>query len=1281
MKYLKRIVLSFLGLVVVLFIAANLLLAFKAKELLQRVVAEASNDTYRLESSKVNFFFINPGISADSVRIVPANAGPRQATISFARVEIRINSILALLFRKQLVVRKIEFVSPDITVYARQRSGIEKKGIAQTIHEVQSKLLQVLHSLNVTNFNLSDGALTLYTADTVANTYLGVNHINLVLQDIELSQSPESKRLLSNVDGYLQLNNPKIHLPSENSAVEIGQLKADLSTRSLYIDSLKLVTGLEKNDPQKVKLSSLDLIGFNWDKFLSTGIIELDSLIVNHGEADINLQKSKSAENSDRAKTYQGSSFVIHHTFISDISYNLESVRKSGSESISLYMQLKGDSLRLENLSIIHGRSPAFDVDQLNVSITRLQERDAKNRQHISLAGLTIDNHNLVMRKYLLETDKANANRNYFRISIPKFELNNYSLEELLQRQLAATSMTLYQPDIMVDIRQIKPKEETAKRDINESITGVMQSVSKKVKLGEIAIKDGDFVLLPTLDPKDQVKLTGLSMIIDAAKLPAVRSAMDLVHAIKTLNTTGFTVVGKGIKLEVQDMQLRNNPRGIYFGTIKGEFGEGRIVDLKGVTVYNRNLAFDPTQEGGLHLSDLLVDSGVVTVKKEVHHKKGDKPKTAAPAIMVDNLDLNNIKFKLNDSNQVGVSASLNISAADFAFRDNKAYWESLNITASKADATIDKTSFGAASMTIDQPGRISIFSPNGHTIFAGGKMDFEAEALQMQVGIQSSAISSLKVESITLVKPYLQLQLTKQAKTLPPAASKADQSFSDISLDRLELIQPAIEFSMKDSSGTLVQKHKTYTGTFILEQLKTLDAKGKPLITAARASYQTDSANLQANGKSLHPSALGIGASRFAFNPNSKVLQFHIDSAYIKNISQTIIGKKEDTVDLSISDLGIRDYPFNLKDSVEWRKLIHAVRWWSNGVNVAYKTPRQIIKASQVYAYGNKTISFGLDSFSITNRKSREEVWAATPYEKGYETISGGCIKASGIQLAFPEKKPQVSVEKLISSDLHFTTAKDKTKLEDTVDYRPLLTQTLLKIPIPMFIDSLLLQNAKVYAHEISKKTKKETSIYFTEINGYLQNVKNLNIKPEDTLDMRVRARFYGTDVVRLHFRQSYYDTLQEFWMRVRMSHFEMPEMNKLLVPLMGLNIHSGTVDSLLLVARGNDYFAYGTMDMRYHNLRARLLKTEDTKGKVWVSMANFLTGIFLRKHDNGRTDLLFKERIRKRSIFNFWGKIALEGLLTNLGVKRDKKERKQFEKTVKAFDLSENYWQDDDN
>jgi hypothetical protein len=103
--------------------------------------------------------------------------------------------------------------------------------------------------------------------------------------------------------------------------------------------------------------------------------------------------------------------------------------------------------------------------------------------------------------------------------------------------------------------------------------------------------------------------------------------------------------------------------------------------------------------------------------------------------------------------------------------------------------------------------------------------------------------------------------------------------------------------------------------------------------------------------------------------------------------------------------------------------------------------------------------------------------------------------------------------------------------------------------------------------------------------------------------------------------------------------------------------------------------------MDLRYHDLHAKIAKTEDTKGKLLIGIENFFVDLLLRNHDNGRTNLLFKERLRKRGIFNFWAKIGLEGLLSNLGIKWDKKEQKQFEESIEKYNLPEKYWDDIDD
>ena len=71
-----------------------------------------------------------------------------------------------------------------------------------------------------------------------------------------------------------------------------------------------------------------------------------------------------------------------------------------------------------------------------------------------------------------------------------------------------------------------------------------------------------------------------------------------------------------------------------------------------------------------------------------------------------------------------------------------------------------------------------------------------------------------------------------------------------------------------------------------------------------------------------------------------------------------------------------------------------------------------------------------------------------------------------------------------------------------------------------------------------------------------------------------------------------------------------------------------------------------------------------------------NWLVNQFIRSSDEGKTNLLFRRRNRKRGQFNFWGKIAMQGLLSDIGLKRDDAERKAFEKTVRKMDLPANYW-----
>lgn len=1283
MKIFYKGVLFFIALIGLSALIGHYYLTHNAKKLLQKVVSEVSKDTYRLEAGSVDFFYKNAGVRAEKIRLVPLAKNQKQATLSLERVEIRLHSLFHLLVNRKLEVKTIEIIQPDLTTYAKKESGSAKKGIAETIYDIQLKLFEIIDVLKVEKLFISDAALKIFSADLAEGSFLALNHITLKLDDIQILPSTNAATPQINLDGTLTLLNPAIHLPDTNIAAKLGKLQASISNRSLAIDELDFAFAAADNHTQKLTLSSIRINQFNWDRYVKEGVIELDTVLVNKGITNIFISPVKNQNTDDtliQKKVYQGTSVMIHHTIISDVVYNLNKTNIKKGKEREITLKLQGDNLHFKDFSLINGREPAFDVEKLEIALRNVKEDDNEGKMRFSLGALSLDSNKLVLKNYLLETNAADKNKNYLRVAIPELRLENYSLEELFQKRLAATSILLTDPDITFDIRQKKVKDSTntKKKNLDAVFADLMESVSSKVALQEIAIENGNFTLLPTLSPEDKININGLSVVFDASKFPQIKDAHDFIHAITRLDSKGFVLKGKNMELAIENMELLKIPRGIYFGSVSGNFGKGKNIDLKGVTILINDSISNYRRTNDFHASAVLVESGMVSldlIKKD----NTQKPAANTPSFLIDTLELKNMVFSMQQGKSTGVSAALDIGASDLVFRDKEFYWTTLGVNAANTDAAFGNITFKAGSMEIIQPGTVQIRNAAGSKSSPQSSVDFSTEALNIKLGLYSTHWPSLKVDDIEMTKPKLQIALKQQVKT-KQAVSKAGKSFKkDISLKRLLMTEPSVDLTIADTDGKQISWHKVYTGTFILNDIHTFN---QPEIFVGSMLYKTTNPKSEIRGLAIHPSAIEINLSQVRYNTISKHYSLHVDKAQVENITHTIYGKKQDTIQLKAGEIGLGNFDYAKGDSIMVDKILYHSNWWLKDANVQFRTPKKSISAWKIHAAGSPSVSLALDSFAIINQLSKEATWQLTPYEKGYETITGGKLLLSDIRVQMADKKPLVEAAKMHSDNLHFTTSKDKTKLEDTVNYRPLLTQMFARMPIKLKIDSLLLNNGRVDAHEISKKTGKETHIFFSEINGYVKNVKTWDVQENDTLDTRVRARFFGTDPLRLHFKQSYDDTLQGFWMRARMSHFNMPEMNKLLTPLMGLKIESGTIDSLLLVANGNDYFAYGTMDLRYHNLHAKILKTADSKGKFLISIENFFAGLLLRKHDNGRTNLLFKERLRKKSIFNFWAKIGLEGLLTNLGVKSDKKERKQFEKTVEKFNLPEKYWEDiDDN
>ena len=69
---------------------------------------------------------------------------------------------------------------------------------------------------------------------------------------------------------------------------------------------------------------------------------------------------------------------------------------------------------------------------------------------------------------------------------------------------------------------------------------------------------------------------------------------------------------------------------------------------------------------------------------------------------------------------------------------------------------------------------------------------------------------------------------------------------------------------------------------------------------------------------------------------------------------------------------------------------------------------------------------------------------------------------------------------------------------------------------------------------------------------------------------------------------------------------------------------------------------------------------------------IASFLVNTFvIRKNNKGRTGIVYFERIKDRSFFHYIVKMTFSGMITSIGVKKNKKFLRQYKRELKERNL----------
>lgn len=224
--------------------------------------------------------------------------------------------------------------------------------------------------------------------------------------------------------------------------------------------------------------------------------------------------------------------------------------------------------------------------------------------------------------------------------------------------------------------------------------------------------------------------------------------------------------------------------------------------------------------------------------------------------------------------------------------------------------------------------------------------------------------------------------------------------------------------------------------------------------------------------------------------------------------------------------------------------------------------------------------------------------------------------------------------------------------------------------ISLPVSLHSIQVDDGTITYTEKNGKSRKQGDLLLTQVSGTLENIKNTHLLDDDSLSLTFKASLMDSAHITLILKESYADSLSGFLLHAKATSASLSVLNPALVPLLNVKIASGLLDSMSLKAVGRQDFAWGEMKLHYHKLRIRLVKDGlSDESTFFQHVFGFLANTFVIKRNNTkRIGVIFSTHIPEQSFVNYIVQTSLSGIMSTIGIKRNRKYIKQYKQELKS-------------
>lgn len=1269
LRHWKKIILGFLLFLVIGIGAFIVWMHNNAENFIRELVQIQSKGKLDATMKNIDFNFSDDRLLLEEFKLftVDSTQDPIAHHVAIPNLILKVNSLWDLAWNKELQIDTLYIDQPSIRVHILRTKHNTKKDIpvSESIGNVYKAIQKALLSLEVKRFDFINGSFELYNSAKPDQTPLKITRLQFVVDNLMVRRNPTnpSNKFLNSDSVILRSFDQNILLPDGKHKLAFSRLRLNSGLELIEMDSCTVST--VEQDPEKkhfqMFFDTLKITHLNLLKLYQEDILDADSAYVINPMFKAMMvkktdqEKYNTTDSISKGKSLSSFTTRLNIRYIGVINSSVQLTNQKEDKRSSI--KTEKNNFKLFGLKTGPEFNNGYAFDSIDLSLKNNEFYTTDSVYAIRFKSINIHNDALRLDGLSLSTNPTASARIRRDHHMKHFELQGVDWAELLfEKKIHAKKAVLLEPIIIR--KDIASNTKKPAKDLFATIAGL----SNQVEIDQIEIRNG------TLDIEfknhSSIALKQADLLLDSRKALQANSYQELAQSIQLLTfRSGTFHTGN------QHFQLQNATLGDAAGSLQTEKLQLKAPD--------QTIDMDDVHISGIHFSirnkqyaaDKL-EWSQASIEMKIAPKNPSK-KAAGPQLELNELSGKNTKIALHLSKGQEAKAmlsQLNINAIK-VLPGNPLHLGLVQLNADKISFGNDQNSIQANAMNYHSEKISSIQGFDFLKLSSTDTIKIKSPEITFQADLAKLLQKNNSLGAIEISQPDVYIRKRKQVQPIPSTeASKKKLPLGDLeSLLLKDLTLNAVLFGADKNDSILLQ------GTASLQKF----AHGSNgLLLGKEASFQTEGMQLDQKKIQLRISEKAlIKINNISMDPTDLKHQWsgQLQTLQIGHTHLGMIDRKNDSSEIQLKKLVLRSVQLNAHAIKDLSALLRENRNTDLSGLQLYRKTKSGLLSMHNFHYSAADSTAGIDSVSFVPDQTRETFAASFPFQSTYMKGRTGRIELGHIDFRSLLKDSSFKARWIEINEPDLFVYRDKTKPFEGGKIKPLPTTMLKESKAHFYIDSVRIHNGSVTYTERSEKTKDTGTIHLEKLEASISNLGKFDHSSTDSLTIRARFLLMDSLPVYLKVKESYADSLGGFTMTARAGAADLHPLNKFLIPVLSVKLRSGRLDTLSLTAIGREYLSLGKMNFFYHKLNVEFLKNGAQEQKTLLtSLITFAANRFVVKTNNRkRIGQIYFPRNREKAVFNYWTKIALSGLASSVGAKKNKKYLKLYRRALKEKSL----------